>query len=56
MRAKRNLFALSFFSLPPQAGEGLGMRDGEYIEIEFTHRPSPQPLSRLRERGYNAGA
>jgi len=39
-------------SLLPQAGEGLGMRVRAFwIKIFISPRPSPLPLSRLRERG-----
>ena len=39
-------------SLLPQAGEGAGMRGGEESpQATLTRPPSPQPLSRLRERG-----
>jgi|GEM_PF-5370566 len=42
----------SYFSLLPQAGEGLGMRGGKYSpSVASGSHPSPQPLSRLRARG-----
>ncbi len=43
-----------FSSLLPQAGEGLGMRVCGYSHSSIASQcPSPQPLSRLRERDFN---
>jgi hypothetical protein len=41
-----------FYSLLPQAGEGLGMRGcRDAPSVASDRQPSPQPLSRLRARG-----
>jgi hypothetical protein len=44
MRYLINLFALSFYSLRPQAGEGLGMRGYENIvRVQKLDNPHPNP-------------